>query len=647
MPPLKWAAFVLGAAAILSYVIWWYRTREEPVGGRAVAAGFRASALVLILLIILNPKLPAGWQVTGDDAVQLLDASFSMSRPVSPSGPPTWRLALDSLAGAGDVWLFGGPMSYRVPGDSLPPAPVAFESRLAPAVRAIGLAGARRAEIYTDGRIDDAPEALREARRQGLSLSFITISSRYPEAGVAAVSAPVWVQAGDSAVVTVELVAARAAGDTLQVEIVDEADRVVARTRVPAPDAGRFATARFAFTAPDAAATHRYVVRLDGGDPVPRDDQRPFYLQVSESPGGPVLISLIPDWEPSFLVPSLNRLTDMPGAAYLWLADSLVDLDSHRTTSIAAVQRRAREAPLLVLHGYGAGAPAWARELARRARRLLVFTAGERGFELPGWGITVGPPAAGEWYASPEVPRTPIAVDLVGFAEAELPPLLRPREVEARGGWAPLDLRHGRRGEPVRALVAGRDGDRRWAVATAEGYWRWAFRPGDGRQLYRTLWTGLAGWLLEDGTTAGGAALDPLERVAERGRPLRWLVPSAADSLAVELSRLDSETVRRAAGAGGDTLELTTPPGRYLYRSTVFRGGEAIASGSGPAEVESFSSELLPRPVDELEAPGAGADAPVRVAGRTRRLATVGWSYLLLIVLFCAEWAVRRFIGLR
>ncbi len=363
-----------------------------------------------------------------------------------------------------------------------------------------------------------------------------------------------------------------------------------------------------------------------------------------------MLISLIPDWEPSFLVPSLDRVTDMPGAAYLWLADSLVNLDTHRTTPVAVVQSQARAAPLLVLHGYGADAPPWARELARRARRLLVFAAGERAFELPGWGIDVGTPASGEWYASPEVPRTPIAVDLVGFAEAELPPLLRPRGVQARRGWAPLHLRRGRRGEPVPGLVAGRDGDRRWAVAAAEGYWRWAIRPGGGRQLYRTLWTGLAGWLLEDGgAISGGAALEPLEATTERGRPLRWVVAATADSLRVELSGADSDTVRRASAAGGDTLSLTAPPGRYRYHAALFRDDQAIASASGPTEVEGFSSELLPRPVEELETSAAllGADGSTRAAGRTRRLATVSWPYLLLIVLFCAEWAVRRFIGLR
>lgn len=661
MPPLNWAAFALGAAVIVVYVLRWYRAREEPVRGRLIAAVLRAAALILVLLVALNPALPAGWEPIGDREARLLDASHSMSRSASPSGPTLWRLARDSLAGDGDLWLFGGPAPLRISVDSLPDGPVETGSRLAAAVRAAGLSGARRARVITDGRISDAAEAMREARRHGLALSFTTLDGEHEEAGIARATAPSWVQAGDSAFVTVELVATGIGGDTLRVEVADHDGEVVAAGRTPMPDAGRYESIRLGFRAPEAAGLYRYTVELQKADtdPEPRDNRRPFYLRVSEDPDGAVLISLRPDWEPSFLAPNLDRLTDVPGAAYLWLQDSLIDAESYRATPLEVVARQARAAPLLVLHGYDARAPAWARELARTARRLLVFAAGDRGFELPdggGGGIEIGPPLAGEWYASPEIPRTPIALDLVGFAEAELPPLVRPREVTAPRSWAPLNLRRGRRGEPLPALVAGSVGGRRWAVATAEGYWRWAFRSGDGRQLYRTLWTGVAGWLLEDGGGAGAAAgLEPLRRVVERGQPLRWSSPGSLDSLRVELWQsegarpADTSAVSIVSAAGGDTVMRVAPPGRYRFRATAFREGRAGTSASGPVEVEEFSHELLPRPLAELEslAADSGADAPSLAAGRSRRLASWGWVYLALIVLFCAEWGVRRFIGLR
>jgi hypothetical protein len=185
-------------------------------------------------------------------------------------------------------------------------------------------------------------------------------------------------------------------------------------------------------------------------------------------------------------------------------------------------------------------------------------------------------------------------------------------------------------------------------VAGAEGYWRWAFRPGAGRQLYRALWTGVAGWLMA-GRTTSAPGLDPRRRVVERGRPLSWRVPDAADSLLLEIEREGSAVAWRGAVAGGDSAAVALAPGRYRYVARAYRGGRVTAATEGPAEVEEFSAELLPAPGESLR-DALQAAAPPEVPGplrRPRRLATLGWPYLVLIALFCAEWAVRRFSGLR
>jgi hypothetical protein len=46
---LEWVLLGLGAAAVITYVAWWYGTREEPVKGRAFAAVLRAAVLLLVV----------------------------------------------------------------------------------------------------------------------------------------------------------------------------------------------------------------------------------------------------------------------------------------------------------------------------------------------------------------------------------------------------------------------------------------------------------------------------------------------------------------------------------------------------------------------------------------------------------------------
>jgi hypothetical protein len=134
--------------------------------------------------------------------------------------------------------------------------------------------------------------------------------------------------------------------------------------------------------------------------------------------------------------------------------------------------------------------------------------------------------------------------------------------------------------------------------------------------------------------------------VVERGEPLSWTTPVAADSVVVELSAA-GRTVSAGAAGAGDTLFTVVEPGVYEYVARAFRAGRVSDSAEGPAEVEPFNSELLPRggtalePLQDVALAGADDGKP------TRPLASMGWPYLLLIALFCGEWAIRRFSGLR
>jgi hypothetical protein len=646
--PLKWVLLICGAAVIVGYTVWWYRTREEPVAGLAPAAALRAAALLLGWLILLNPAIPVTGQEVSGRVVAFLDASFSMTKSGAPDGSTVWSAALDSVTRFERVWLFGGSTPRHVSSDSLPATPLYPESRLTPALRTAASAGARRAVVFSDARIADAAEWLEVARRQGISFSVVRMGSSYPEVGIATLTATSWAEVGDTVEVRVELLAAALEGELVRLEVVDDGGRVRASGWAALPEAGRYTPLRLRFPARGPTGYQRHTVRLtlDSPDPEPRDDQRVFYVRVTERPAGPVLISLRPDWEPSFLLPNLDRLSDAPATAYLSIAQGLVSSDDYRAVPLSTVQRRVRGAPLLVLHGYGAEAPSWAQTLADQAERLLVISAGTRAFELPAWGIRVGAPAPGEWYAASDPLPSPLALDLGGVSVEELAPLLRVRAVEGRRAWVALSMRRFRRGDPLPAIVAGSARARRWAVATAEGYWRWASRPGTGRQVYRALWTGVAGWLL-DGRSDGAIAVEPRQRVVEHGEALRWRAPQRVDSLVVELSASDSGALWRGVAAAADSLATAAPPGRYRYVARAYREGRVAASAQGPVEVEEFSRELLPgAPVAEP----LTAETPAAVRGSadgSRRLATSGWPYLILIALLCGEWAVRRRRGLR
>ncbi len=619
--------------------------------GRAWAAALRGTALILAWLILLNPSWPVALRSAPDSEIALLDASYSMSRPSSPGGSSLWSLARDSAARFERLWLFGGSVPRAVPADSIPGEPLYADSRLVPAMRAAALAGAQHLVVFTDGAIADVSAAAEEARRLGLDVTPISLRTDYPQIGIAEVRSTRWVQDGDTAEVVVDVVAKSAETDSIRIEVVDDGGRVRARGWASTPGPDRFTSARLAFPVSRTRDGYaRFVVRLSTGlaDPEQRDNERSFYVRVTESPVGPVLVSLRPDWEPSFLIPNLDRLSDAPATAYLWISDSLVTLDGYRKVSLASVQRNARAAPLLVLHGYGADAPPWARQLARDARRLLVMPEGTSAFELPGWSVRVRAATQGEWYVSADLPASPLSLELAGFPVEELSPLLRVRTVDAGDSWSALTVQRLRRGEPVSALLAGTAGARRWALATGEGYWRWAFRRGAGRALYVGLWTGLGGWLME-GRSRGEMRLEPRERVVERDQPFRWSVPVGTDSLAVELRSAEDELVLRAVAAMDDSLATRLPPGRYQYAARAYRSGRVVASASGPVEVEQFSRELLPgsdaavEGLLELAAVQRSRDRD----SRQHRLATLGWPYLLLIALFCAEWVLRRFIGLR
>jgi hypothetical protein len=161
------------------------------------------------------------------------------------------------------------------------------------------------------------------------------------------------------------------------------------------------------------------------------------------------------------------------------------------------------------------------------------------------------------------------------------------------------------------------------------------------------LWTGVAGWLLAQ-ESRGHGGLEPRRRVVARGEELKWTTQEGLDSLAIALQTEDGLEAFAGTAAAGDSLVVSLPPARYRYRARAYRDEGVVAAAEGPVEVEVFSDELLPKPVSltaGLVTPTSRV-SPTEGAVQSRGLATFGWPYLVLIALFCAEWAVRRVSGL-
>lgn len=657
----EWIGFAAAATAAFLFAAYHYRRREErrPLSG--LLAALRGGALAAALFLLFDPSLPAEGRVSGGGWAVLLDGSRSLTRPARQGAgeedATLWAAARDSAArGRGSIWIFGDASPRRVDPDSLPSEPPHGTSRLAPAIRAAAQAGYRSVRVITDGELGDADEALEWIARYDLELDWVPVTTAYPRAAIAEVRAPAWAEVGDTVEVRVFLAASGADAATATVTATDERGATVARTEVSVPEAGRRAEARLRITAGPPAGLQRFEVALADplGDAERRDDRRVFYLDVSGPPASPVVLALQPSWEATFLLPSLGRAGDAPAAGYVRLrADRWVTMDQgFRAVSPQEIRRRSAAAPLLVLVDYGPDAPSWVHQWVRDAPRVWIFPAGGA-FDVPGWEIRVGRLEDGEWYADATVPPSPIAGVLAGIEVELFPPLTGLRTVDGPGAWAPLRVRRGRRGEPRPAVVGGTSGGRRWAIAPGVAYWRWGFRPGGPRDLYRGLMTGTAGWLLEARTPR--ATLEPIARVVPDGEPLRFATASGADRVRLVVADSAGTPVftYEAPPAGDKIAAPTLPPGRYQYDAEAWSDGRRVATGSGPVEVERFHPELVPgvaaRPdtvasltTDSHSAGDASAVEPARIP--LRRL---GWPVLLVLALLCAEWILRQRLGLR
>lgn len=634
-------------------VLWLYGRREIPVSGRWLLASARIASLCILLLLLWNPDIPQASNGGGETRPWLLvDASLSMGA----GDPAPWERALER-AREGEwegVLTFGEeprPLGADSPTRALPSA---LRSRVGPALERVAQSGGRRVVVASDFRLQDAPEIRERARRLGISLQAENLATDLVNAGVAEASFPASVSSG--AVVSASVVVfseGLGPSDSLVVQVREDG-RLVASERVDAPEPGRLRRLSLDLPSPRGTGPTRYVVSAStAADGFPDDDERSVWVEVDPDEAGVLLVSLRPDWEPGFLLPVLERVTGLPGEAFLRVGDdrfmtSAGDGEGPRLLGASEVAGRLNASTILVVHGLQGNAPEWLVRALEGATRVLAFPADASGAALA--GVSVGSPLPGEWFPAEPVPASPVAGDLAGIDMSRLPPLsdVLPVADDSAAAGVPLELRRRGRGPLEAAMVLLEEPETRRVVVLGQGLWRWGFREGPARNAYERLWAGIAGWLLAGDPAALGSEVRPRARSVPRGDPVRWQAPGmAGDTLRLRIrSAGDSvvlDTVLAAGPGGFSTVPL--PPGTYSFLAERTTRSEGSV-GEGRFDVESFSDELmtLSTPLEADVAPDP-SDRPVSRTGRPLR--THPLPYLVVLGLLCAEWIGRRRKGLR
>ena len=575
----------------------------------AVAALALLRALVVAIVVAMLLGAPGGRSKPLAPEIAL-DASESWTR----AGPACdrWPAALDSAArvGGGTRLRFGD----SVRADDSRGAPTDRASRLrSVADRAAG--SGHPVVVVTDGELDD-PDVLGSLPRG--SRAIVLPCGAGPDLAIAALETPRTLLAGDTTTARLTLSAGAAGSPGGQLELRLD-DQLLASQPVAAlgPYGEQTVALRGIGEGADRGAVLRAVFR-GAGDTEPRNDTLAIGVDVSRAAAA-VFVSTSPDFDAREAVAALRGVTSLPTRAYYRVAPG-----AWRTDGVLArvseedVRNAVRDAPIVILHGDTTlfGAP---RSATRGALLLFAPPGGEEG----------------DWLAA-AAPASPLAPALSAMPFDSLPPL-SVAPTMPRGEWQGLVVREPGAGGDRRVALVGWETPRRIAVLGASGFWRWRFRGGQRADAYSALFGTLFDWLAAG--RSDKRAVVPDAGVFRAGAPLRWRRGSPTDSM-VSLT-----LVRRGAPTRTDSMTLRfsesatvvesppVPPGIYDVRS---------ANGTSVIAVNQ-STELLPRRATVQSGRIGGrpslADAPL-----AREL---GWLYVVAVLGLCAEWLLRRRVGMR
>jgi hypothetical protein len=593
------AALVAGAAAVV--IVYGLRPGS---GLTLVSAALRLIAVTGLVALILNAALGAARPAP---ALVALDVSASWLRDGDSA---RFRRALERARGDADghLLLFGD--STRADGGAPTPSDVA--SHVRPAVER-AMAEGRPLRIYTDGELEDA-EAL--APLVGGSGVVVVRAEDGADVGISELRVVRATVGGDTLDVDVALTASVRGGPPSRLTL-SLADRVLATVSVDSvgPYGERVVRARL--PVPNVKGTVLIAAALTApGDRTVANDS--LAVAVDVMPGaGAVVVSTAPDYDVRDLAAVLRGTVLLPTRGFYRVApERWREEGSLGMVSEEEVQRAAREAPLLVLHGDTAlfGEP---RSFARGS--LLL----------------VSPPStpSEEWYAT-GAPASPMATALGGSPWDSLPPL-EVSPVVGAGNFEVLEARRARRLER-RVAAMGWERPKRTVLVPASGFWRWRFRGGAAAAVHSAFWGSIIDWLAAE--RADNRAASPADGAVREGQPVRWRRGLPTDTVVPVV------LVRRGSGMR-DSITVRFPAGSLFSESPPRPAGvyDITTKGGTSLLVVNSSAEVLPRRPTVVEGEfGTGealTDAP--------RLRGIGWIFAIVIGSLCVEWILRRRLGLR
>jgi len=565
----------------------------------------RALAATLVVALLLGAPAGRASSVAPDVA---LDASESWLRAADSAA---WKAALDSAARIGGaVHRFGDSLRVGASGG----APADHASRVRNVVDAATGSG-RPVVIVTDGELDE-PELLAGLPRGSRTMVFARHEG--PDAAISELDAPRALLAGDTVSARVTVVGGAAGSGAGRVELrLDDAVLDTVSLSALAPFAERVVALRGIAGGAERGALLRAIVRVPG-DRESRNDTLTLGVDVTRAPAA-VFVSTAPDYDAREAVAALRGVTSLPTRVFYRVAPGTWRTDGTLAhVEEKAVREAVRDAPMAVLHGDTAvfGPP---RAATRGA--LLLFA----------------PPSTeeGEWYAM-AAPVSPLAPTLGIMPFDSLPPLSVAPLLPA-AEWQGLLTRRGGAQEDRRPALVGWETPRRIAVLGASGFWRWRFRGGVKSDAYSALFGALYDWLAAGRTDRRAVVSDGAPLRA--GMPVRWRRGAPADSVAtVVLVRRDGTAQRRTVAvrfADGASVAETSalPVGIY----------DVMTAGGTSLLAVNQSREWVPRR-GTVKSGAVGGEPAVGEAPVLREQA---WIYFLVVLLLCAEWLLRRRVGLR
>ena len=580
------------------------------VGRRAplavMAAAVRALAATLLVALLLDAPLGA---LRAPRPLVALDVSASWTRGAADSTGASYSAAVQAAGAshADTLLLLGDSLRAGAP----PARPSDHASRVRPAVER-AVATGRPLVVVTDGVLDDA--TLLERLPRGSQVRLVERPLLRDLAPVA-LDAPRAAVGGDTIEIAARVAAgAEAVGPAWLLLTLDDIPLDSARLDSLAAWGEQRASLRVVAPSREGRSVLRAIVRLPG-DQEARNDTLGVPLELSAVAGATV-VSTAPDFDLRYLLDVLRGTTALPTRAYLLVAPGQWRREgSLAPVSEETVRDAVRRAPILVLHGDTAafGPPS---RLGTGAQLLVPSP------------LTAQP----EWYAV-AAPLSPLAPLLTTAVWDSLPPLAA--GPPPRGDWTGLVVQRARRFER-QAAIAGSEEPRRHAVVAVSGLWRWRFRGGESADAFTAVWGGIFDWLAAERRDERGVVPDMA--VLRAGEPVRWRRGSADSAVRVVLHRrggTDSVVATLGFGAGASTAES---PGvaAGLYDVDV-PGGRAVLAVNA-------ARELLPaRP----SAQGGPVGSAAAGAGSTPMLRSAVWAYVLLVLLLCAEWLLRRRTGMR